>query len=132
MQDNEAKEEEINYDFHALEVSEQTRNALKEMPFSKMTAVQVREHQSNDLNIFILTILTQAQSIPVLLTGQDLLGSARTGSGKTLAFLIPAIELLHKAKFKPRNGTRILYNIYSNYSFKMIARHWCYYFDSYS
>ncbi|KAJ1877925.1 ATP-dependent RNA helicase, partial [Coemansia sp. S17] len=28
-----------------------------------------------------------------------------TGSGKTLAFLIPAIELLSKLKFKPRNGT---------------------------
>ncbi len=27
------------------------------------------------------------------------------GSGKTLAFLIPCIELLHRAKFMPRNGT---------------------------
>eukprot|EP00029_Vermamoeba_vermiformis_P009635 TRINITY_DN4874_c0_g1_i1.p1 TRINITY_DN4874_c0_g1~~TRINITY_DN4874_c0_g1_i1.p1 ORF type:complete len:630 (-),score=216.03 TRINITY_DN4874_c0_g1_i1:309-2198(-) len=90
MQINDAQEEEeINYDFNALEVSEQTRNAVKEMNFPKMTAVQ-------------------AQSIPVLLTGQDLLGSARTGSGKTLAFLIPAIELLHKAKFKPRNGTGVI------------------------
>jgi superfamily II DNA/RNA helicase len=28
-----------------------------------------------------------------------------TGSGKTLAFLIPSLELLHRAKFMPRNGT---------------------------
>jgi ATP-dependent RNA helicase DDX18/HAS1 len=35
---------------------------------------------------------------------QDVLGAARTGSGKTLAFLLPAIELLHKVKFMPRNG----------------------------
>lgn len=35
---------------------------------------------------------------------RDLLGDAKTGSGKTLAFLIPAIELLYKLKFKPRNG----------------------------
>jgi ATP-dependent RNA helicase DDX18/HAS1 len=33
------------------------------------------------------------------------LGAARTGSGKTLAFLIPAVELMHRAKFMPRNGT---------------------------
>ena len=35
---------------------------------------------------------------------RDLLGAARTGSGKTLAFLIPAVELLYKLSFKPRNG----------------------------
>ena len=28
-----------------------------------------------------------------------------SGSGKTLAFLIPSLELLHRAKFMPRNGT---------------------------
>jgi ATP-dependent RNA helicase DDX18/HAS1 len=46
----------------------------------------------------------QEKSIPVLLAGKDVLGAARTGSGKTLAFLIPAIELLHRLKFKPLNG----------------------------
>jgi ATP-dependent RNA helicase DDX18/HAS1 len=50
----------------------------------------------------------QAKSIPVLLTGKDVLGAARTGSGKTLAFLIPSIELLHRLKFKPINGTGII------------------------
>ncbi|TFY78680.1 hypothetical protein EWM64_g5335 [Hericium alpestre] len=50
----------------------------------------------------------QAKSIPALLAGRDVLGAARTGSGKTLAFLIPAIELLHRMKFKPRNGTGII------------------------
>ena len=30
------------------------------------------------------------------------------GSGKTLAFLIPSVELLYRAKFKPRNGTGVL------------------------
>ncbi len=30
------------------------------------------------------------------------------GSGKTLAFLIPCLELLHRAKFMPRNGTGAL------------------------
>src|SRR5690606_23139575 len=50
----------------------------------------------------------QAKSLPHLLAGRDLLGQAKTGSGKTLAFLIPCIELLYKAKFKPRNGTGII------------------------
>ncbi len=34
----------------------------------------------------------QVQSLPILLTGRDLVGQARTGSGKTLAFAIPMIE----------------------------------------
>ncbi len=34
----------------------------------------------------------QAQSIPVLLQGHDLVGQARTGSGKTLAFALPLVE----------------------------------------
>lgn len=46
----------------------------------------------------------QAKSIPLLLAGKDVLGAARTGSGKTLAFLVPAVELLHRLKFKPMNG----------------------------
>ncbi|KAF3587587.1 hypothetical protein F2Q69_00031190 [Brassica cretica] len=31
-----------------------------------------------------------------------------TGSGKTLAFLIPAVELLFKERFSPRNGTGVI------------------------
>ena len=71
--------------FSALELSEQTNRALAEMGFTTMTPVQ-------------------AKSIPVLLAGKDVLGAARTGSGKTLAFLVPAVELLHRLKFKPLNG----------------------------
>lgn len=33
----------------------------------------------------------QAQALPIILAGQDLVGIAKTGSGKTLAFLLPAI-----------------------------------------
>lgn len=36
----------------------------------------------------------QAATIPVALTGQDILGSAETGTGKTAAYLIPAIQKL--------------------------------------
>ena len=47
----------------------------------------------------------QARSLPHLLEGKDLVGSAKTGSGKTLSFLVPAVELVYKLKFMPRNGT---------------------------
>ena len=55
-----------------------------------------------------MCIRDRARTIPPLLAGRDVLGAAKTGSGKTLAFLIPAIELLHSLKFKPRNGTGII------------------------
>ncbi|MGL1409633.1 DEAD/DEAH box helicase, partial [Vibrio parahaemolyticus] len=36
----------------------------------------------------------QAQAIPVVLEGHDLLGIAQTGTGKTAAFMLPALQLL--------------------------------------
>jgi len=38
----------------------------------------------------------QMQTIPVLLTGKDLMGQAQTGTGKTAAFGIPIIERIDK------------------------------------
>lgn len=73
--------------FTSLEgkVCENTLKAIVDMGFTKMTEIQ-------------------AKSIPPLLEGRDLVGSAKTGSGKTLAFLIPAVELIVKLNFMPRNG----------------------------
>src|SRR5678809_380759 len=34
----------------------------------------------------------QAEAIPVLMAGRDVVGQSQTGSGKTAAFAIPAIE----------------------------------------
>ncbi|XP_053674825.1 probable ATP-dependent RNA helicase pitchoune [Anopheles nili] len=80
-----------NREFKSLEgnVSDNTMKAIAEMGFTKMTEIQ-------------------AKAIPPLLEGRDLVGSAKTGSGKTLAFLIPAVELIHKLRFKPRNGAGII------------------------
>src|SRR5688500_3135372 len=36
----------------------------------------------------------QAQAIPIVLQGTDLLGCAQTGTGKTAAFAIPILQLL--------------------------------------
>jgi ATP-dependent RNA helicase RhlE len=47
----------------------------------------------------------QAQGIPVVLSGQDLIGCAETGTGKTAAFLLPIIQRMAE---KPRPGVRVL------------------------
>jgi len=70
-------------------VSEATLQGCEDMGFTNMTEIQ-------------------AQTIPHLLEGRDLVGAAKTGSGKTLSFLIPAVELVYKLKFMPRNGTGII------------------------
>ncbi|KAL7291562.1 hypothetical protein TKK_0014817 [Trichogramma kaykai] len=67
-------------------VCERSLKGIAEMGFTQMTTIQ-------------------AKAIPPLLEGRDLVGNAQTGSGKTLAFLIPAVELIYKLEFKPRNGT---------------------------
>jgi ATP-dependent RNA helicase MSS116 len=41
--------------------------------------------------------VVQQQSLPVALTGVDVLAKAKTGTGKTLSFLIPAIESILKS-----------------------------------
>ncbi|GAW25780.1 putative ATP-dependent RNA helicase HAS1 [Rosellinia necatrix] len=76
--------------FTELKLSEKTLQAIQEeMKFETMTPIQRR-------------------AIPPLLAGRDVLGAAKTGSGKTLSFLIPAIEMLHSLRFKPRNGTGVI------------------------
>jgi len=37
----------------------------------------------------------QAQAIPVILAGQDLIACAATGTGKTAAFMLPLLQLVH-------------------------------------
>ena len=76
----------IGVPFASLELLPETRDALAAMKFDTLTEIQAR-------------------SIPPLLRGNDVLAQAKTGSGKTLAFLIPAVELLARAKWLPRNGT---------------------------
>ena len=44
----------------------------------------------------------QAQSIPFLLEGHDLLGSAQTGTGKTAAFTIPIMQRIFLQRSKKR------------------------------
>lgn len=51
----------------------------------------------------------QAQAIPVILEGRDVMGGAQTGTGKTASFTLPLLELLRKhAQGKGRRPIRAL------------------------
>ncbi|XP_067891220.1 ATP-dependent RNA helicase DDX18 [Heterodontus francisci] len=83
--------------------------AFEDTAFSSLTDL-VSENTLKGIAGMNFTHMTQIQqkSIRPLLEGRDILAAAKTGSGKTLAFLIPAIELIYKLKFMPRNGTGVL------------------------
>jgi len=51
----------------------------------------------------------QAQAIPGVMTGRDLLGIAQTGTGKTAAFALPLLHrIANDRKPAPRRGCRVL------------------------
>ncbi len=62
-------------DFSELDLIEPLKRALAAADYSRATPIQ-------------------AQSIPHLLTGKDLLGVAQTGTGKTAAFVLPMLQKL--------------------------------------
>ncbi|KAH8166438.1 hypothetical protein CIB48_g1829 [Xylaria polymorpha] len=92
--------------FTELNLSEKTLQAIKEeMNFETMTPIQRRaipplrpQAREGIKSLILVTVVA----------GRDVLGAAKTGSGKTLSFLIPAIEMLHSLRFKPRNGTGVI------------------------
>jgi len=47
----------------------------------------------------------QAQSIPALIAGRDLLGLAETGTGKTAAFVLPLLQRLAEEGGRPQPGS---------------------------
>ncbi|MBK8190934.1 MAG: DEAD/DEAH box helicase [Vampirovibrionales bacterium] len=59
--------------FDALSLTPETRKAIDEMGYRQASAIQ-------------------AQTIPLMRQGLDLIGQAQTGGGKTAAFAIPLIE----------------------------------------
>lgn len=65
--------------FQSLNIIEPILKAVKEEGYTTPTPIQ-------------------AQSIPIVLQGTDLLGCAQTGTGKTAAFAIPILQLLSANK----------------------------------
>jgi len=50
----------------------------------------------------------QAQAIPAVLDGKDVMAAAQTGTGKTAGFTLPILELLSKGKLASANQVRTL------------------------
>ncbi len=65
--------------FQNLNISEVIIRALNEMGFEEPTPIQ-------------------AESIPVAMSGSDMIGQAQTGTGKTAAYGIPVLEKILKAE----------------------------------
>ncbi|WP_395665903.1 DEAD/DEAH box helicase [Methylocella sp.] len=77
-------------DFSGLGLAEPLLLALDKMGFSKPTPIQ-------------------AQAIPHVLSGRDLVGIAQTGTGKTAAFALPILhKLAENRQQPPRGGARVL------------------------
>ena len=62
--------------FDEFNLSDEVQRAVKDMGFEEMSPIQ-------------------AQSIPLLMEGKDIIGQAQTGTGKTAAFGIPILESIN-------------------------------------
>ena len=61
--------------FSSLALAEPLARAVAEMGYEQMTPIQ-------------------AEAIPVVLQGRDVMGAAQTGTGKTAAFALPLLQRL--------------------------------------
>ena len=61
--------------FEELNISEELNRAIRDMGFEETTPIQ-------------------AQAIPYILEGKDVIGQAQTGTGKTASFGIPILEMV--------------------------------------
>ncbi len=75
--------------FESLNLNPQILRALEESGYTSPTPIQ-------------------AQAIPVITEGHDLMASAQTGTGKTAAFMLPALNLLATPHELKSRGPRIL------------------------
>jgi superfamily II DNA/RNA helicase len=74
--------------FRDLDLSAELLEGIESMNFTKPTPIQ-------------------AESIPQILQGKDVIGIAQTGTGKTAAFVLPVIDNIIKTRDK-HTGTRAL------------------------
>ncbi|CAB1114216.1 unnamed protein product [Ectocarpus sp. CCAP 1310/34] len=97
-----------NVEFSTLPLSSGMLSALAKLKLVMTTKIQSAlpyEDAALSRLCVVVGAVVQAQAIPPLLAGEDMVGAAKTGSGKTLAFLVPVLECLHKVKWSHRNGT---------------------------
>jgi len=59
-------------------------------------------------NKYVKPTPIQAQAIPAVLAGRDVVGLAQTGTGKTAAFVLPILHRLNDGKFNGKHPLRVL------------------------
>jgi ATP-dependent RNA helicase RhlE len=64
------------------------------MPFSSL-GLRAELLRAIDAQGYDVPTPIQAQAIPPVLAGGDILAGAQTGTGKTAAFALPILQLLH-------------------------------------
>ncbi len=57
---------------------------------------------------FLKPFLIQEQTVPVILSGKDLMGIAQTGSGKTACFVMPILDKLQNEEVKKDRNIQVL------------------------
>ncbi len=75
--------------FAALHLMPELQRAVEAMGFTEPTGIQ-------------------AQAIPLLRSGADIIGRSQTGTGKTMAFAIPAVEMIDRTEAEPTVQVLIL------------------------
>ena len=80
---------ETNIEFNALGLSEKILQAIEEKGYKTPTPIQ-------------------AQGIPAVLEGKDVMAAAQTGTGKTAGFVLPILEGLIKGNRANANQARVL------------------------
>ncbi|MGK5088245.1 ATP-dependent RNA helicase DbpA [Bdellovibrionota bacterium FG-2] len=80
----------------------------KTLSFSSLPLSSELIEVTQELGFESLTPI-QAQAIPHLLEGKDLVGQAKTGSGKTAAFALPILQRMHKTHGFNVQNSRDLY-----------------------
>lgn len=72
--------------FNDLNINTPLRNAIEDLGLTEPTPIQ-------------------AEALPVVMSGQDVVGIAQTGTGKTFAYLLP---ILRQLKFSQQKNPRVL------------------------
>ena len=70
---------------------------MSEVKFSELGLLPEMQRAIDELGFETATDI-QAEAIPAVREGRDVIGKSQTGTGKTLAFAIPAIEKMNREK----------------------------------
>ena len=70
---------------------------MSEVKFSELGLLEEMQRAIDELGFETATDI-QAEAIPAVREGRDVIGKSQTGTGKTLAFAIPAIEKIDRSE----------------------------------